>query len=341
MLQKTPMALSMPRFRLDFATSGTSPSPNSVLVALDGALAAEQALPFAELVAKQWNAPLRLVHVLNPIEDAQRIDVSLLYNTDSRLVQTRLSAYLRDTAESLRGSNGISVSWETVTGVSVADTLRSICETDARALVMARSRRSLLSRFWWGSVTDSLIGRLTVSLLVIPEGASRGSRAGSAPERGFSRVLVYADGSEATDQVVDSAIAICPADAVCHLLRVLPLASLYAAGRGGFAEASDHRNQAWHELFKAREKLEKHGLAVKSRLIFDGQTAGPAIIDQARAMQAQLIVVAARQHLLPWWLRDGVAEYVLRHAHVPVLIVPVEGNFTPQREINHVDVHSN
>ncbi len=341
MLKKAPTALSMPRFRLDYATSRTSRSPNSVLVALDGGLAAEQALAFAQLVAQQWNAPLHLVHVRNPVEDAQRMDVQLIDNRDSLSIQTRSSAYLRDIAETMDGSGGVSVSWETVTGVSIVNTLRSICETDSRVLVMARTKRSLLSRFWWGSVTDSLIGRLTVPLLVIPEAASGGSGAVIASERGFSRVLVHVDGTDAADQVADSAIAFASADAACQLLRVVPLASLYATERGGFPEALDLRNKAWNDLFRAREELEKRGLAAKSRLIFDGQTAGPAIIDQARAMQAQLIVVAARRHLLLWWLRDGVAEYVVRHANVPVLIVPVEGNLTPQREIDHVDIHFN
>jgi nucleotide-binding universal stress UspA family protein len=322
MLQNASTALSTPRFRLDYATSRTSRSPHSVLVALDGALAAEQALPFAQLVAQHWNAPLRLVHVRNPVEDAQRMDVRLIDNRDSLSIQTRSGAYLRDMAETLGGSNGLSASWETATGVSITETLRSMCEMDARALVMVRTRRSLLSRFWWGSVTDRLIGRLTVPLLVIPEAASGGSGAGLASARGFSRVLVHVDGADATDQIVDSAIAFGSADAVFHLLRVHRLASLYAMGRGGFPKATDLRNKAWLELFRAREKLEKQGRAAKSRLIFDGQTAGPAIIDQARAMQARLIVVSARQHLLPWWLREGVAEYVVRHANVPVLIVP-------------------
>ena len=75
MLQTASAALSMPRLRLDYATSGTSRSPNSVLVALDGALAAEQALPFAQSVAQHWNAPLHLVHVRNPVEDAHGMDL--------------------------------------------------------------------------------------------------------------------------------------------------------------------------------------------------------------------------------------------------------------------------
>ena len=341
MFQTAPMASTMSRFSLDYATSGTSRSPNSVMVALDGAIAAERALPFAQLVAQHWNAPLRLVHVRNPVEGAHGMDVRLIDNRNSLSLQSRSGAYLHDIAESLRGSNRLVVSCATAVGVSIADTLRSMCESEARALVIARTKRSLLSRFWRGSVTDSLIGRLTVPLLVIPEAASRDSEAEIASARRFDRVLVHVDGTDATDQVVDSAITLSSADTVCHLLRVLPLASLYATTRGGFRAASDLRYQAWRELFRARGKLAKRGIAAKSRLIFDGQTAGPAIVDQARAMQAQLIVISARQRLLPWWLREGVAEYVVRHANVPVLIVPAEGNPISQPKADHVDFHSN
>ena len=213
MLQTSPTALSTPRFRLDYATSVTSRSPNSVLVALDGGSAAEQALPFAQLLAQHWNAPLRLAHVRNPVEDAHRMDVRLIDNRGSLSAETRSGAYLHDMAESLRGSNGRLVSCVTAIGVSIADTLRSMSETDARALVMVRTQRSLMSRFWWGSVTDRLIGCLTVPLLVVPEVENGRNSAGIASVSGFNRVLAYVDGTEAVDLVVDCAIDIASADA--------------------------------------------------------------------------------------------------------------------------------
>jgi nucleotide-binding universal stress UspA family protein len=312
-----------------------------VLVALDGSSIAEQALPLAAALSKHWNAPLRLVHVRNPVENAPGIELLHIDNRDWLPEEIRRGDYLRGIAESLRGSNGLSANSEAVTGVSIANTLRSISGTDTRALVMVRPRRSLLSRFWWGSVTNDLIGRLTVPLLIIPEAACEGSSVGTAYDGGFSQLLVHIDGTDGSATVVENALAMASPGAVCHLLRVLPLASAYATLGGGSARLSDIRADAWRELFRARDKLEEHGIACKSRLILDGQAAGSAIVDQARASQAQLIVVAARQHLLPWWLRDGVAEYVVRHANVPVLIVPSEGNLAPQRKTNHVDIHFN
>ena len=110
MLQTSPTALTKPRFRLDYATSGNYRSPNSVLVALDGAQATEQALPYAQLLAAHWKAPLHLVHVRNPVEDAHRMDVRLIDNRGSLSVETRSGAYLKGLAESQRGRSGVSVS---------------------------------------------------------------------------------------------------------------------------------------------------------------------------------------------------------------------------------------
>jgi nucleotide-binding universal stress UspA family protein len=65
------------------------------------------------------------------------------------------------------------------------------------------------------------------------------------------------------------------------------------------------------------------------------------IVAQAKAMQALVVVAATRKHLFPWWLRTHVAEYVVRQAEVPVLIVPRYGDVIPPAKVNHVDNHSN
>jgi nucleotide-binding universal stress UspA family protein len=148
----------------------------------------------------------------------------------------------------------------------------------------------------------------------------------------------------ASSAVLDKVAEIAAPGGLCHLLRVLPLSSFSLAGRRVLPGAFPQREQAWRELFQAKEDLEAQGLRAEPKLIFDGQTAGSAIVEQARASQAQLIVVAGRNYLLPWWLRDGVAEYVVRHTHLPVLIVPAERSLNrtinTQPKKSHVDIHS-
>jgi nucleotide-binding universal stress UspA family protein len=186
---------------------------------------------------------------------------------------------------------------------------------------MARTRRSNFSRFLTGSITNRLLDNLAAPLLLVPA-ESRAANQDVASPRELNRVLVHLDGTDASERALDHAINFAIEDTICHLRRVLPLASLYTPGRGQFSHGSDIRGEAWRELFQARDKLERHGIKCTTRLLFDSQNAASAIVAQAKAMQALVLVAAARQPRMPWWLRTNVAEYVVRHAEVPVLIVP-------------------
>ena len=104
--------------------------------------------------------------------------------------------------------------------------------------------------------------------------------------------------------VVYQLLAIASEGARCHLSESCPC-SLYALGRGGLSYEPDVRKEAWRGLLRAQGRLERQGITCKSRLVFAGQNAGSPVVEQARAMQAQVIVVAAKRYLLPWWLRDG------------------------------------
>lgn len=320
-----------------------------VLVALDDAAGAEQALPMALMLARHWNAPLRLVHVRNPTEDVLQSDLCLIDTNESLSVQSHFGAYLASLAESLRDSHALAVTADTVTGSSVASTLRAQCGSDARALVMVRTRRSAASRFCWGSITDRLIGSLSAPLLLVPADHVSRWRGVGQLRRGFSRILAHLDGTNAAQRVIGNAMALASAHAVCHLLRVMPMSSLAALRQGGLGQDNEQRNAAWREMFQARETLEARGIATTSRVIFDGQTKGAAIVEQARALRAEVIIVAGCHHRLPWWLRSGAAEYVVRHASTPVLIVPANVPLAghtdkidfSQQEVSHVDIHSN
>jgi nucleotide-binding universal stress UspA family protein len=316
-------------------------SRNPVLVALDGTPVAERAIPPAVALAHRWKAPLRLVHVRNPVKDVHKMDLRLIDNGKSLSVHSRSGIYLDSLAESLSDSQNLSVRAQTVTGVSIANTLRSMCENDVRTLVMVRPRRSALSRFWSGSVTNSLIGGLSVPLVLVPAESNWVHKQDTATFYGLNRVLVYLDGTEASDAVLDQAIAVASEDTVYHLVRVLPMSSLYAAHGGGLSRSASLRNDAWLGLSKAADKLEELRLECKSQLIFDAQNPGSAIVDHAKATHAQLVVVAARQHLLPRWLTDDVVDYVVCHASVPVLVVPADGSVVSYTKANHVDIHSN
>ena len=325
-IKTAPTVRSVPSLKLESSSRVRSCGRNPVLVALDESSVAERALPFALALAKHWDAPMRLVHVRNPVEDAHRMDHCLIDNGASLSIQSRAGVYLESLAESLSNSNDLSVYSKTVTAVAIAETLRSMCERDApRVLVMARTRRSNLSRFLTGSVTNRLMSCLDVPLLLVPAESHSGSHAVADPSK-LTQLLVHLDGSDASQSVLDHAISIASENTIIHLRRVLPLARLYSTKRAEISHRSDIRNEAWLEMFRASEKLKRHGIECTTRLIYDGQNLASAIVAQAKAMQALVVVPAAREHLLPWWLGTNAAEHVVRQAEVPVLIVPRNRN---------------
>ena len=58
--------------------------------------------------------------------------------------------------------------------------------------------------------------------------------------------------------------------------------------------------------------------------LISGETAAQAIVDQARRMHSDFIVLAPHsRHGISHALLGGVAEGVVRHAHCPVVVVPV------------------
>lgn len=316
-------AVSTPRFRPEQLTIQHRRDTRPVIVALDGGSVAERAIPFAQALAQRWRAPLRLVHVRNPVDESFGRDVCLVDDSRTLTVHSRPDAYLTGLAESIRAETKLTIDSKTISGVSIADTLRSVCGSDARALVMVRTQRSALSRLFFGSVVDSLIGQLPVPVLVVPSSQEGGLWASSgAQKQHFTRLLAYLDGSDAVANLLKHTVAIAPDEAVCQLLRVLPLASLFDRGHRRYSPSPDPRNDAWIELLRAKHVLQRKGIVCKPRLVFDGQSAASAIVDRAKATRVDSIIMAARPHFLPWWLRDGVVENVIRRASVPVLVVP-------------------
>lgn len=317
---------SAPWFHREPVTIRLRRSSRPVIVALDGGLDAERAIPFAKALAQRWGAPLRLLHVRNPVDESFGLDLCMVDDSKTLTVQSRPGAYLSGLVESLRATSKLSIDSVAISGVSIADTLRSVAGRDASALVMVRTQRSALSRIFFGSITDKLVGQLPIPLLVVPSSQDVGLGTLSAAERQlFTRPLAYLDESEAVVNLLKHTFVSPPNTTFLQLLRVHPLAELSGRGNRKYLPPSALRKEAWNDLLKAKHVLQRETVLCKPLLVFDGQNAASAIIDRAKIARADLIIMAGRPYLLPWWLRDGVVENVIRRASVPVLVVP-EGN---------------
>lgn len=318
MLKRSRLISRLPR-HLAYSVPDPVSRTSAVAVALDGTPRSERSLPFAASVARKWNAPLRLLHVRNPVEEAHHTDLVVIDTHDSLSVRSRAGAYLEGLASRMKAAHDLDVEVHPLTGSSVADRLRTACEQNIRVLVMVRSNRSALSRLWQGSVTKRLVDISPVPLLLVPDdGSSADLRDGSAKTI-FDRILVHLDGFDDSNATVESVAAVAGRNARCHLIRVLPLSAFH---NGGLSRTFNLRTQAWLQLLKAKAYLANRGISAEAQLLFDARSPVSVLAAQANAIQPQLVVVASKDHFLPRWMRTGGPETLYRRVDLPVLILP-------------------
>jgi nucleotide-binding universal stress UspA family protein len=144
----------------------------------------------------------------------------------------------------------------------------------------------------------------------------------------YRNILVPVDGSETSTRGLLQAIKLAQADRgilrLIHVVNTAVFASEYAAA---FAVQGDLparlRDDGEAALKQAEDVVRQNGLRSESKLLgtaFDNT--GELIIDQAKEWPADIIVMGTHgRRGLARLVLGSNAEYVLRHAPVPVLIV--------------------
>jgi nucleotide-binding universal stress UspA family protein len=152
----------------------------------------------------------------------------------------------------------------------------------------------------------------------------------------YQKILVPLDGSELSECSLEHVKAIASGCRVPEtvLLRVVePLSAetvstLAQAGGNVLREAElSSQTEAREYLDKVRDRLAKEGLAVKA-VVVDGRAA-EEILDYAGKNKIDLIVMASHGRSgISRWFFGSVAQKVLQHSAVPVLMVSPPGRRT-------------
>jgi nucleotide-binding universal stress UspA family protein len=150
----------------------------------------------------------------------------------------------------------------------------------------------------------------------------------------YKRILAAIDWTASTETVLDQTRQLASlTGATVHVLHVraadfptLPsiLGALASQALAGEAAASDASTVARRVVDDAVAVLSTAGVHAEGRLLEStpGQTPR-AVLDQARELEVDLIVLGARHHSQPSALfRSNVAAEVSHQARCPVLIVP-------------------
>lgn len=309
----------------------------TIVMPLDGSALAEQAMPYARLLASLLGAPVTLVRIVTPDEiqtvlirlaaspePAQRLGTDLQHEHSAIDELTRrATAYLASRAQQLHEAG---VRATTTTGLghpaeAIADLARA--ESDA-LIVMATHGYGGMRRWTLGSVADRVAHATTTPVLLVRVGATA-----PEPPSALRRILVSLDGSPLAERALPPALELAShAQAELLVLRVntLPLElerefipfGLSPSAVTGQLEAE--HTAARHYLSAVIQRMGRPDLAM-TPLVVDGHAA-EEIVRQAGECHADLIVMATHGRSgLRRCVLGSVADKVMHATSTPLLLV--------------------
>ncbi len=287
---------------------------HDIVVPLDGSNLSESALPWARAIAARSDADLHLVHVHIPLRVPTCREVlgepaAQTLRQISEATREREAEYLRETRGGIREgrdskiATGKGISAAVLRGPPGPALVDHACESNASLIVMATRPLAGKDRAWQGSVTDEVVRRCPMPVLII-----RGSE-GPQPEPRVDRVMVPLDGSVAAEGAVAHAIA---------LARVfgaeLRFVQVVSPGRGDPAGAERY-------LKGIEARTRPSGVPAESLVVVDRDVVD-ALIATAEGTGADVVAMASRcRSGLPRLVFGNVAGALVRNGPCPVLVV--------------------
>lgn len=174
----------------------------SIVVGVDGSAGSAAAIAWAAQAAAQHRAPLRLVHVLDPVADYGPGITEPLTSTDYARMEGH-GRWVLDTAAqealiAVRGLRDIEVTTELVhepVGPALLDRTG-----EARMMVVGTRERGTMRRALLGSVSAALARRAHCPLVVVREGAPL------TPDARKQPIIVGVDGTEISEPAIEAAL---------------------------------------------------------------------------------------------------------------------------------------
>jgi nucleotide-binding universal stress UspA family protein len=285
----------------------------NIVVPLDGSPFSEHALPWACTIATRSGGALRLVHVHVPLRIPTAHEVlgprvgSALRRMGAE-TEGREAAYLREVGERVGAEPPApAVTTALLRGPASASLARDARDAGATLVVIATHARRPLDPARLGSITDALVRRCPVPVLIV-HGSDDAPEAG---EPGLERVLVPLDGTEKAERVLIQARALARLfGAALTLLRVV------RRERQGADDA-----EAQRYLESVAEPLRLDGVATDIHVARHGDVP-EAIVSVAAETGAGLIALSSHcRGGLPRLVLGNVAATLLRLTPTPLLVV--------------------
>jgi nucleotide-binding universal stress UspA family protein len=294
---------------------------HTVLVPLDGSAFAEQALPWAAMIARRAGADIELVHehVLYALHDPAASWLPF-DGSREREWQQQERHYLDTTADWLARAAAVSARPLIVKGLEADGILERIRAGAADLVVMAAHRRSPIGRLFHRGVADPLIRKATASVLLIRPPRESPEAVEINPEPYVERIVIPLDGSALAEEALEPAFGLGHLlESRCTLLRVITPPSIPAdfTPYGGRIPRGDQARASSY-LEAVAQRAHERGFRVDTRVVV-GTDATTAVLEKTG--EGDLIALATHGFAgLQRMLLGSVADRIIRAAANPVLV---------------------
>jgi nucleotide-binding universal stress UspA family protein len=304
----------------------------AILVPVDGTPFGEHALPLAINAAVRAKAELHLVHVHTSLS-ASYAEIQLYDLSLEQQIKERQRAYLDGLRQKLADIPGLKVCTALREGDVMEEIRDHLAECGAGLIVMTTHARGALGRFWLGSVADRLVRESPMPVLLVHP---RPEAPDLRQDATLKHIVVPLDGSPFAEKILDPGMTLGQLmNADYTLLRVIKAVFPYSyavegATMGQMAQSLMDRIDKVHEELKREahsylegvaQRLRGRGLRVKTMVVVDDQPAA-GLVHQAVAPAIDAVAIASHgRHGLGRLFQGSVADQVVRHGAVPVLVL--------------------
>ena len=299
-----------------------------ILIPLDGSPRAELILGQVARILRRKDSQILLLRVLD-LREAGRFESMRTTAYEQARGRERIQAheYIHGLAGRL-ADQGIRVRGLLAEGPAAPTILEQAEREGATLIAMTTHGRTGLPRWFVGSVAEKVVRTSPIPVLLVR--SFRPSPLGdlqptTAEELPFRKILVPTDGSDAAASVLAPAGTLARLfDARVVVLHAEPPVVIPAYGELGIAPVFPPTPSEKDPVTEGpAERIRELGLTAVRRTVV-GDAAG-AILDQSHSEGVDLIAMATHGRSgFSRWMLGSVAERVLRHAGVPLLLVRAE-----------------
>ncbi|MBX0296120.1 universal stress protein [Haloarcula nitratireducens] len=280
-----------------------------LLVPTDGSTVAEAAGNTAIRFARQFDAALHVIHVLESDEVPAASDDDAAREFDGR------SEEVTSTIAEMAIDAGVDVQTASLDErESVHDTILEYAdEHEIDCIVMGTHGRTGLDRFILGSVAELTLREATIPVLTVHED--------TVVESAFDSFLVPTDGSSCATTAADHAIDLARwTDGTLHVINVVDISAVW--GGANVATILDALDEAGEQtLNDVRARAKAADVTAIEGAVLDG-IPYRAIVEYVEENDVDCIVMGTHGRTgLDRYLLGSVTERVIRLTDVPVLTV--------------------